>query len=110
MIPHHHMVPRKQKAKASHLAVRFKVPSNKTNLLTVPPAARTTKAAKPTPTQKGGKCMKAFGEMAEQANAAIKQKHLEFINSYTTGPTGNIDDSAVTADGYALSDTVYTRE
>ena len=54
--------------------------------------------------------MKAFGEMAEQANAAIKQKHLEFINSYTTGPTGNIDDSAVTEDGYALSDTVYTRE
>ena len=54
--------------------------------------------------------MKAFGEMAEQANAAIKQKHLEFINSYTTGPTGNIDDLAVTADGYALSDTVYTRE
>jgi len=54
--------------------------------------------------------MKAFGEMAEQANAAIKQKHLEFINSYTTGPTGNINDSAVTEDGYALSNTVYTRE
>ena len=92
------------------MTVQFKVPSNKTNLLTVWPAARTIKAEKPTPTQKGGKCMNTFGEMDEEANAAIKQKHLEFINSYTTGPTGNIDNSAVTEDGYALSDTVYTRE
>jgi len=92
------------------MTVQFKVPSNKTNLLTVWPAARTTKAAKPTPTRKGGKCMNTFGEMDEEANAAIKQKHLEFINSYTTGSTGNIDGLAVTEDGYALSDTMYTRK